>query len=420
MKAIKIKNTNLFAVELQSFQLNLYRTIDVNEEITIIPLSDAEKLYYESVCSALNLQLTGESITINPDVPVDPDPGNKNTCIVGDKEYPSVTEALKDMTEAEVKLSQDIEENISITDDQSIKIDLSKKSINGGSTERKATILNNGNLTVSNGTLKREDNKANGYYVIDNQGNLTIDGNDIMVTNDTNQEHGSSLIRNAGNDKKSKLTINGGTFTQNDFIVLKNDDNGIVVINGGLFKSTDKGYTLMNWSQLTINGGEINGSLYACVWSNKLDDSVVEINDVKFTGLIKADRDSSSSVTKSPHINIHGGTFEISKLEIEDPSYLTINGGTFNIDVSEYVADGFECVASDNKFIVQKKSESVEETAQADSVEEQQSQSEDEAVTESDVDLGSLKKDELVKLAEEKGIDPSGKTKADLIDELSK
>lgn len=417
MKAIKIKNTNSSKVEFQSFRMNLYTILYKDSELTVIPLSDAERLYYESVCNVLKLQLT--EVDVDPDTPVEPDPGNKNTCIVGYKEYPSVTEALKDMTEAEVKLSQNIEENISIADAQSIKIDLSKKSINGGSSERKAAVLNNGNLTVSNGTIKREDNKANGYYVIDNQGNLTIDGNDIVVTNDTNQEHGSSLIRNAGNDKKSELIINGGTFTQNDFIVLKNDDNGVVVINGGLFKSTDKGYTLMNWSQLTINGGEIDGSLYACVWSDKFDDSVVEINDVKFTGLIKADRDSSSSVTKSPRINIHGGTFEISRLEIEDPSYVTIDGGTFNIDVSEYVANGFECIAHGDKFVVQRKSESAEETAQADSVEEQQSQSEDEAVTES-VDLGSLKKNELVKLAEEKGIDPSGKNKADLIAELSK
>lgn len=416
-KIIEIVNSTSEDREFQMFGVNLFRTIQKGETIKVSAETEAEVVYYENISSLLGNK-SDKNVEDDPNTE-DKDPGNKNTCIVGDKEYPSVTEALKDMTEAEVRLSKDIKENISIADAQSVKIDLSKKSINGGSSERKAAVLNNGNLTVSNGTIKREDNKANGYYVIDNQGNLTIDGNDIVVTNDTNQEHGSSLIRNAGNDKKSQLTINGGTFTQNDFIVLKNDDNGVVVINGGLFKSTEKGYTVMNWSQLTINGGEIDGSLYACVWSDEFDDSVVEINDVKFTGLLKADKDSSN-VTKSPHINIHGGTFEISRLEIEDPSYVTIDGGTFNIDVSEYVANGFECVASDNKFIVQRKSESAEEkTAQVDSVEEQQSQSEDEAVTES-VDLGSLKKDELVKLAEEKGIDPSGKNKADLIAELSK
>lgn len=410
-KIIEIVNSTSEDREFQMFGVNLFRTIQKGETIKVSAKTEAEVVYYENISSLLGNKS-------DKNVEDDKDPGNKNTCIVGDKEYPSVTEALKDMTEAEIRLIKDIKENISIADAQSVKIDLSKKSINGGSSERKAAVLNNGNLTVSNGTIKREDNKANGYYVIDNQGNLTIDGNDIVVTNDTNQEHGSSLIRNAGNDKKSQLTINGGTFTQNDFIVLKNDDNGVVVINGGLFKSTEKGYTLMNWSQLTINGGEIDGSLYACVWSDKFDDSVVEINDVKFTGFIKADK-YSSNVTKSPHINIHGGTFEISRLEIEDPSYVTIDGGTFNIDVSEYVANGFECVAHGDKFVVQRKSESAEEATQSDSVEEQQSQSEDEAVTES-VDLGSLKKDELVKLAEEKGIDPSGKNKADLIAELSK
>lgn len=409
-KIIEIVNSTSEDREFQMFGVNLFRTIQKGETIKVSAETEAEVVYYENISSLLDNK-SDKNVE-------DKDPGNKNTCIVGDKEYPSVTEALKDMTEAEVRLSKDIKENISIADAQSVKIDLSKKSINGGSSERKAAVLNNGNLTVSNGTIKREDNKANGYYVIDNQGNLTIDGNDIVVTNDTNQEHGSSLIRNAGNDKKSQLTINGGTFTQNDFIVLKNDDNGVVVINGGLFKSTEKGFTVMNWSQLTVNGGEIDGSLYACVWSDEFDDSVVEINDVKFTGFIKADK-YSSNVTKSPHINIHGGTFEISRLEIEDPSYVTIDGGTFNIDVSEYVANGFECVAHEDKFVVQKKSQSAEEATQSDSVEEQQSQSEDEAVTES-IDLGSLKKDELVKLAEEKGIDPSGKNKADLIAELSK
>ena len=66
----------------------------------------------------------------------------------------------------------------------------------------------------------------------------------------------SSAIRNGGDENcndASNLTINDGNFS-GGINSVKNDECGILTINGGTFSNTSQ-YVIMNWNKATINNG---------------------------------------------------------------------------------------------------------------------------------------------------------------------
>lgn len=140
--------------------------------------------------------------------------------------------------------------------------------------DNKAVVLNEGTLVIKGGKYTRNEQvegKNNTYYVFLNQGTATIDGGtfEIDSTGITGNAP-SSLISNgwytpSENTSKemSELTINDGTFRiTNNNKYIKNDDFGIMTVNGGSF-STDENATAVISNQgfdtgketVTINGG---------------------------------------------------------------------------------------------------------------------------------------------------------------------
>ncbi|MFR7637239.1 MAG: hypothetical protein ACLUYZ_07820 [Lachnospiraceae bacterium] len=122
-----------------------------------------------------------------------------------------------------------------------------------------AAIVNNGTATLNGGTYTRskensdnnkEDAKGNSFYTIlsDNGAKMTINEG-VTVTNVGNF---SSMIRNGGTSA-STLIINGGTFS-GGLNAIKNDEAGVLTINGGDFSNTSQ-FVVMNWHKTTINGG---------------------------------------------------------------------------------------------------------------------------------------------------------------------
>ena len=122
-----------------------------------------------------------------------------------------------------------------------------------------AAIVNNGTATLNGGTYTRskensdnnkEDAKGNSFYTIlsDNGATMTINEG-VTVTNVGNF---SSMIRNGGTSA-STLIINGGTFS-GGLNAIKNDEAGVLTINGGDFSNTSQ-FVVMNWHKTTINGG---------------------------------------------------------------------------------------------------------------------------------------------------------------------
>ncbi len=140
--------------------------------------------------------------------------------------------------------------------------------------DNKAVVLNEGTLVIKGGKYTRNEQvegKNNTYYVFLNQGTATIDGGtfEIDSTGITGNAP-SSLISNgwytpSENTSKemSELTINDGTFRiTNNNKYIKNDDFGIMTVNGGSF-TTDENATAVISNQgfdtgketVTINGG---------------------------------------------------------------------------------------------------------------------------------------------------------------------
>lgn len=247
-----------------------------------------------------------------------------------------------------VQLLNDTTENITINASKQITLDLNGHTLNGGTGTAKAAILNKGNVTITDtsaektGTIKRDDQGAQGetsYYVIDNNGTMVIDQANVLNNSGTK---GSSLVRNGGVDNVSSLTINGGTFEQQNFIAVKNDGNGELTINGGTL--TSKQSVVQNWNKAQILGGNLAGIIWTDSWTEAgtVGETVIG-GDAHFTGRIYMDVTSSNPST----LKIEGGSLNVTKWTVTSAaakvnSTVDVSGGTFTKEVpAEYCADGF-------------------------------------------------------------------------------
>lgn len=165
--------------------------------------------------------------------------------------------------------------------------------IDGGtydaSTHASATVYNaGGKVTIEDGTFRRSnengsnayDNGGNSYYLIDNYGEMTINGGDFEFEGEY-----SSLIHNGYQNYATQYTqnklgianptmiINGGRFA-GGLNTIKNDDGGIMTINDGEFISYSQ-QALLNWNVATINGGKFDGTNGdTCIYNSWGDDSI--------------------------------------------------------------------------------------------------------------------------------------------------
>lgn len=247
-----------------------------------------------------------------------------------------------------VQLLNDTTENITINASKQITLDLNGHTLNGGTGTAKAAILNKGNVTITDtsaektGTIKRDDQGVEGetsYYVIDNNGTMVID--QANVVNNSGAK-GSSLVRNGGVDNVSSLTINGGTFEQQNFIAVKNDSNGELTINGGTL--TSKQSVVQNWNKAQILGGNLTGIIWTDSWTEAgtVGETVIGGN-AQFSGRIYMDVTSSNPSS----LKIKGGSLDVTKWTVTDAaakvnSAIDVSDGTFTKEVpAEYCADGF-------------------------------------------------------------------------------
>ncbi len=203
------------------------------------------------------------------------------------------------------------------------------------------TTLNGGMFTRSKeaGKYSPYGNGGNSWYTIDNGGTLTINKG-VSVDNKGGY---SSMIRNGAdsNRKGSTLIINGGTF-DGGINTVKNDEYGVLTINGGEFTNTAQ-FVIMNWNEATIKGGNF------------------QTKDTAQAVLFTAKYAEEGAVGK---LTIHNGTFEKAsdKQELICNHYdengkvlytgtAVITGGTFSADPSAYLADAYGMFkTSDGKY----------------------------------------------------------------------
>ena len=269
---------------------------------------------------------------------------------VGSKKYETLADAIRLATKGKtIQLLSDATENITIAANKQITLDLNGHTLNGGTGTAKATILNKGNVTITDtsadktGTIKRDDQGIGGetsYYVIDNNGTMVID--QANVVNNSGIK-GSSLIRNGGVDTISSLTINGGTFEQQNFIAVKNDGNGELTINGGTL--TSKQAVVQNWNKAQILGGNLTGGY---LWTDSYTEEgtigeTVIGGDAQFTGTIYMDVTSPNPST----LKIEGGRLNVTKWRVTDAAAaanatIEVSGGTFAAAVpADHCAAGY-------------------------------------------------------------------------------
>ena len=277
---------------------------------------------------------------------------------IGTAKYITLAAAIAAANNGEtVTLLKDVTENVEIAKEKNLTLDLNGKTLSGGTGTAKAALYNLGTITIQDtsaaktGTIKRDDTGTVGetsYYVIRNQGTMTIESGTVInnsgykKANSTGSMIGSSLICNGDCDEGGTLTIKGGTFTQNNFIAIKNGALGVLHVTGGTITSNHS--AIQNWFKADITGGEIKGQLWTDAW--KEGESVGETKiggDAKFTGEIVMDITGSVA----PTLAINGGNLNVTNWRITNAAANAgakpaVSGGTFTSAVpADYCAEGF-------------------------------------------------------------------------------
>ena len=271
----------------------------------------------------------------------------------------------------------DTRENVTIAN--AMTLDLNGFTLNGGTVAGKpALTVTARGVTVKDssaaqtGTIMREDTAENSgvssHYVIDVQGNswLTFEGGNVKNGSGVVGVKGASLVR-VGDDSVKKypgLVINGGTFTQDNFIVIK-VDRGYLNLNGGTLKSANS-YAVENWFNANIKGGTVNGAVSSWTYSGGSNSTLTISGGTVNEDVTSVNYGDADKVAK---VEITGGTVngkldtrsydpktgELTSIVDAAKATIKVSGGTFaNAVETRYCDEGYTPVQnSDGKYGVQ-------------------------------------------------------------------
>lgn len=274
-----------------------------------------------------------------------------------------------------VTLLADTRENVTI--DKALTLDLNGFTLNGGTVEAKPaltitarTVTIKDSSEAQTGTIMREDTAENSgvssHYVIDIQGNAWVMFESGKVTNNSGSAagKGASLVR-IGDDSVAKypgLVIKGGTFTQDNFVVIK-VGRGYLTLKGGTLNSANS-YAIENWFSATIKGGTVNGPVAAWTYSDG-SNSTLTVEGGTINGNVFS-VNYGSAESKVAKVKITGGTVNgalgtyiysngLTATEDATKATIGITGGTFANDPTKYVVEGATVTKnSEGKFGVEK------------------------------------------------------------------
>ena len=276
--------------------------------------------------------------------------------------YESLQEAINAAArKATVKLLADTRENVTISTPY-LTLDLNGFTLNGSTGERKPALTVTARVTVkdssdpSTGTIMREDTAENSgktsHYVIDVQGSgwLTFESGTVKNGSGAGGTKGASLVR-VGDDSVAQypgLNIKGGTFTQDNFIVIK-VDRGDLFLNGGTLNSANS-YAVENWLRATIKGGTVNGAVSSWTYSGGFNSTLEISGGTVNGGVTSVNYGNADKVAK---VEITGGTVtgeldtrsydpttgNLTSITDVAKSTIKVTGGTFDKDPSKYVTE---------------------------------------------------------------------------------
>ncbi len=290
------------------------------------------------------------------------EPATADVAEVKGENYPSLQAAIDAAPrKATVKLLTDTTENVTISTPY-VTLDLNGHTLNGSTGERKPALTVTARVYVMDssaaqtGTIMREDTAENSgvssHYVIDVQGGnsgwLFFQSGNVKNDSGAGGTKGASLVR-VGDDSKPGvpgLTISGGTFTQNNFIVLK-CDHGNLYVKGGTVNSANS-YAIENWKNAAIkDNAVINGNV--STWTYGGAGSDLKIQGGTVNGNIESVTYDGAE-GKPAKASITGGTVNGTLNTVDystgttsnDPTKATIEvtSGTFSTDPSCYLIEG--------------------------------------------------------------------------------
>ena len=271
---------------------------------------------------------------------------------------------------ATVKLLADTKENVTISTPY-VTLDLNGHTLNGSTGERKPALTITAHVTVKDsseaqtGTIMREDTAENSgvssHYVIDIQGGgwLTFESGTVKNGSGAGGTKGASLVR-VGDDSVAEypgLNIKGGTFTQDNFIVIK-VDRGDLFLNGGTLNSANS-YAVENWFRATIKGGTVNGAVSSWTYSGG-SNSTLEISGGTVNGAVTSV--NYGDADKVAKVEITGGTVtgeldtrsydpttgKLTSITDVAKSTIKVTGGTFSDNPSAYLVEGSTATQNDD------------------------------------------------------------------------
>ena len=252
---------------------------------------------------------------------------------VGSKTYASLADAI---TAAQNGSTVKLLKNVTLADTISVGKTLTLD-LNGCKVSAELAgphmICNTGNLTITDNSSAKSGEIAkigapeNFGYVIENHGTMLLKDCKISSTSVKSSaiENGFYTASDNTDGHDCKMTIQdseivsvnaaGGLYT------VKNDDYGVMVINGGKFtNSVDVGGAVLNWNNLTINGGVFTGA--SAVRTLKGEEEIAyeigttKINNGTFNGVL----DTLDAYGDGISVSVTGGTFSA------DPTCYTAHG----------------------------------------------------------------------------------------------
>lgn len=263
---------------------------------------------------------------------------------------------------ATVTLLADTRENVTIST-YGLTLDLNGHTLNGGTVAGKPALTVKNRVTVKDssaaqtGTIMREDTAANSgvssHYVIDIQdGWLFFESGSVTNNSGVVGVKGASLVR-VGDDSVAKypgLTISGGTFTQDNFIVIKVYRGTFYLKEDGTLNSKNS-YAVENWKFAEIKGGTVNGTVAAWTYSGGHNSDLTISGGTVNGNVLSVNYGSAEG--KVAKVSITGGTVngaldtrsydpstnELSSIDDATKATIAVTGGTFSSDPTKYVVE---------------------------------------------------------------------------------
>jgi hypothetical protein len=248
--------------------------------------------------------------------------------------YATLQEAVDAATNGQTIVLQSnvvLTASLNVAADKTVTLDLNSYKITADM-NGPHMICNAGNLTITDssanktGEIAKIGAETNFGYVIENHGTMTLDRCKISSTSVKSSAiengwytasantAGTSCTMTIQNAEVVSVNADGGLYT------VKNDDYGVMVINGGVFTNDVAGAgAVLNWNDLTINGGTFTGA-----------------SAVRTLKSGSSDFETGKSQIKNGTFNGGIDTLDGYKTGIT----IAVTGGTFSTDVTEYLAEG--------------------------------------------------------------------------------